>query len=120
MYAMVLLSAATLFLLHAALATAAQSAWRVVYLGAQLPAEEIVAAVKQVGADALALSYAWVNEQTDDLGHIRFILQALPPRVLRLVGGAGALEKRPVLTEFGAHVVDDLAGFREALDDFQA
>jgi methanogenic corrinoid protein MtbC1 len=102
-----------------AAAMAAQSAWRVVYLGAQLPSEEIVAAVKQVGADALALSYAYVNSDADDLGHIRTILQSLPPRVLRLVGGAAAAQNQPVLTEFGAQVVNDLSSFREALENDQ-
>ena len=100
-----------------AAATAAQDGWRVVYLGSQLPLDDIVASVKQVGADALALSYAYENPQEDDLALIREILQTLPPRVLRLVGGAAALEKRPLLTEFGARVIDDLAGFRQELQD---
>ena len=103
-----------------AAATAAQDGWRVVFLGAQLPVEDIIASVKQVGADALALSYAYENQDTDDLSHICEILQTLPPRVLRLVGGAAALEKRPILTEFGARVIEDLASFREELQSFSA
>ena len=98
-----------------AAATAAQDGWRVVYLGAQLPAEEIVAAVKQVGADAVALSYSYDNEQVDDLGMIRQVLETLPQRVLRLVGGPMGVERAPVLTEFGARVVSDLAAFRAEL-----
>ena len=98
-----------------AAATAAQEQWRVVYLGAQLPADEIVASVKQVDADALALSFAFDNRDYDDLRDIGAVFEALPARVLRLIGGAGAIRRRSELASMGAAVVDDLGGLRGAL-----
>jgi len=99
-----------------AAAVAAQDGWRVVYLGSQLPSSDIVAAAKQVNADALALSWAYANERADDLLRIREVLAGIPARVVRLVGGAVAVERRTTLAEFGARAVEDLAGFRAALE----
>jgi methanogenic corrinoid protein MtbC1 len=103
-----------------AAATAASEGWRVVFLGAQLPCSEIVESVKQAGAGALALSYAWDNEAVDDLELMHEVFAALPARVVRLVGGAAASGARERITAMGGTVVDDLQAFRQALAGAQA
>jgi methanogenic corrinoid protein MtbC1 len=98
-----------------AAATAAQEQWRAVYLGAQLPPEEILGAAKQVNADAVALSFSIENPQHDDLGEIRAVVTGLSEGVLAIVGGAMARAKQAELKAMGAVAVADLSTFRESL-----
>jgi methanogenic corrinoid protein MtbC1 len=100
-----------------AAAAAAQQQWRSVYLGAQLPAEDIAGAAKQVGAGAVALSFAFRNDAVDDLEEIRGVAHRLAPGTRLLVGGTAALDTRAELVALGATVVADLTEFRSALDD---
>ena len=73
--------------LVAALLTAGLG-WRVVYLGPNLPAEEVVRAAKVANAHAVLLSAVMGSERLGvELGQIR---AGLEPRVEVVVGGAGA------------------------------
>jgi DNA-binding transcriptional MerR regulator/methylmalonyl-CoA mutase cobalamin-binding subunit len=98
-----------------AAAEAAQEGWRVVYLGADLPARDIVDACQRVEADVLALSYVYLNPDADDLGQIESIAEELAGRTSVLVGGSAAVDSREQLTATGALVVEDLAAFRSEL-----
>lgn len=100
-----------------AAAAAAQERWRTVYLGAELPADEIAGAVRQVHAGAVALSFAFRNEDSDDIAEIRQLTHALPANVKLIVGGAAAQEARAELVALGAVVVENLGAFRRTLED---
>ena len=62
-------------------AVAALRGWRAIYLGADLPAEEIVAAARQTAASAVALSVSRIDRswKADEIVRIRRHLEATVP-----------------------------------------
>lgn len=98
-----------------AAATAATEGWRVTYLGADLPAEDIAAAVEQSGAQVVALSL--IFPISDPMVHeqLRTLAELLDPEVRLIVGGSGADSYRPTLERLGALVAHDLTSLRIAL-----
>lgn len=96
-------------------ATAAAEGWRVTYLGAGLPAEEIAAAAAQTHARAVALSIVY-PEVDSGLGHeLRRLGTLLPSDAQLVVGGAASVGYRAVLDDIGALHVGDLADLRTRL-----
>jgi MerR family transcriptional regulator, light-induced transcriptional regulator len=75
--------------LLAAVAAAAEG-WRVIYLGADLPAADIVAAAVGADAAAVGLSVVYVDSAERVAGELRRIRSGLPASMPLLVGGAGA------------------------------
>ncbi len=94
-------------------ATAAVSnGWRVTYLGASLPAEELARAAKLANADTVALS---IVHPIDDIRvdrELRELRAMLPAQTAMVVGGAGATAYADVLTEIGAERMGSIAGLR--------
>jgi DNA-binding transcriptional MerR regulator/methylmalonyl-CoA mutase cobalamin-binding subunit len=98
-----------------AAATAAAEGWRVTYLGASLPAEDIAAAAAQTRARAVALSIVYPAGDPA-VGHeLRRLGTLLPKEVTLVVGGAASTGYRSVLEEIGATPTSDLADFRSQL-----
>jgi DNA-binding transcriptional MerR regulator/methylmalonyl-CoA mutase cobalamin-binding subunit len=96
-------------------AAAAAEGWGVTYLGADLPAADILGAARQVGAGVVALSLVYPAddaELTEELSRIR---RELPPGVALLVGGAAAGPARERIEAAGARVVDSLGHLRQLL-----
>ena len=88
-------------LLTALLAGAA--GWNVLYLGPNLPAQEIAEAVTRTGAVAVVISLVGAARRESE-GDLRALVQALPPSVTLVAGGPGAahseaLRGRAVLFE---------------------
>ena len=99
-----------------AAASAAAQGWSVTYLGPDLPVADLVSAVGQSGARAVAISAVHQPPQGGDLlGVLRDIRARLPADVTLLVGGARALEVRAEAEAAGARVVESLAEFRGLL-----
>ena len=99
-----------------AAAAAVQEGWRTVYLGADLPTDDIIEAARQVEAGAVALSFAFRADDSDDLDQIRRVADALAPDVQLVVGGSAARDARAELVTLGALVPEDLVAFRATLD----
>jgi methanogenic corrinoid protein MtbC1 len=99
-----------------AAATAASEGWQVTYLGADLPAEEIAAAVVQKGARAVALSVVYPPDDPMLADEIRRLRRLLPRHVDLIVGGRSAHSYASVLDEVNAHRVESLRELREELD----
>ena len=96
-----------------AAAAAADLGWRVIYLGADLPARDIAAAVRQSRASAVALSLLLDDRTvTRELG---LLARALEPHVRRVAGGAAAARHRAVLEKLGYAVAGDIGAMRDAL-----
>ena len=96
-------------------AVAEEMGWDVYYLGASLPAEEIVAAVKQIGARAVALSLCYREDDShllDELGRLRALLGENVPL---FIGGNAANAMYERLRESGLICLKDLAAFRDEL-----
>jgi methylmalonyl-CoA mutase cobalamin-binding subunit len=101
-------------------AAAAAEGWRPTYLGPDLPAEEIAAAVQEKGARAVALSIVYPPDDPllpDELRRLRWLL---PPGVELIVGGRAACAYAPALAEIGARNVEDLSALRAELEALRA
>ena len=98
-----------------AAASAAAEGWRVTYLGPDLPVADLVSAVGQTGARAVAISAVHQPPGGDLLGALSDTRARLPEEVALLVGGSGALQVRAEVEATGARVIESLAEFRALL-----
>jgi methanogenic corrinoid protein MtbC1 len=98
-------------------ATALTMGWRVLYLGPNLPVEEICSAVEQNGARAVALSIVYPSNDTHINEELLKIRRLLPTHVALIVGGRAAGSYRKVLEEIKAIVLPDVGSLRTCLDD---
>jgi len=98
-----------------AAAAAASAGWRVVYLGADLPAGEIAAAVASTHAAAVAVSAILPRDPAALEREMRALRRDLPSGVEVIAGGEGARALLPVLNETGIRFIADFAAFRAAL-----
>lgn len=96
---------------------AADSGWRVLYLGPDLPAPDIAHAVRASSADAVALSVVCGSDLVALAAEIQSLHELLPGQVRLLVGGASAAGVRALPAGAGVDAVwfDDLRGLRAAL-----
>jgi DNA-binding transcriptional MerR regulator/methylmalonyl-CoA mutase cobalamin-binding subunit len=96
-------------------ATAAAEGWRVTYLGAGLPAEDIAEAAVRTRARAVALSLVYPAGDAA-VGHeLRRLRALLPVGVTTLAGGAAASAYRTPLDETGTRLLGDLGELRAML-----
>jgi methanogenic corrinoid protein MtbC1 len=95
--------------------TASAEGWRVTYLGADLPAEDIAEAAGRTRARAVALSVVYPPGDRAVSDELRRLRTALAKDVALLVGGAAASSYGVVLDEIGALHIADLEDFREHL-----
>ncbi|MCL4709260.1 MerR family transcriptional regulator [bacterium] len=98
-----------------AAATAAAMGWKITYLGPNLPAEEIAAALEFNPALAVALSIVYPEDDPLLENELRKLRRYLPREVALIVGGRAVENYKKVLEEIGASLVYDMAGFRETL-----
>jgi DNA-binding transcriptional MerR regulator/methylmalonyl-CoA mutase cobalamin-binding subunit len=98
-----------------AAAAAASEGWGVTYLGADLPAEDVLAAARQSRARAVALSALHPTDDPALVGYVGELRQALPAEVRLLIGGPAATAHRKALTARGTDVMEDLGEFRLVL-----
>lgn len=94
---------------------AAGNGWRVTYLGASLPAAELVRAAALANADAVALSIVHPTDDPRVAQELRALRAALPAQTALVVGGAGATAYADVLTELGAERMGSIATLRHWL-----
>lgn len=95
-------------------AAAAQEGWRVVYLGANVPAAEISGAARQVHARAVALSLIAARGH-DVMTELRGMARELPDGTSLLVGGRTAAEVVGETHTAGVRVLADIAALRRTL-----
>jgi cobalamin-dependent methionine synthase I len=94
--------------------------WRATYLGPDLPAEEIVAAVRNKGARAVALSIVYPTDDPLLAGELKRLRGRLGEKVPVLVGGASAHAYRESLEEIDAVIAADVASLRAELQKLRA
>jgi methanogenic corrinoid protein MtbC1 len=95
---------------------AASSGWRVIYLGASLPAEEISSVVSHLNAKVVALSIVYPNDDPHLKGELTKLHQLLPVNVSMIVGGRAANGYHDVLNEIGAVMVKNTKQLRLELE----
>ena len=89
--------------------------WKTVYLGPNLPAEELAAATKVVGARAIALSIAYPADDPRLVDELLRLRRLLDSDETILVGGPSSAGYQVALDEVGAIRIDNLAALREYL-----
>jgi methylmalonyl-CoA mutase cobalamin-binding subunit len=87
----------------------------VFYLGAELPAAEVVSAARETGADAVALSIVYDTGEASLLAAIREVRDGLPDGVPLMVGGAAGVRLAARVEAAGAIVLGTLSDFRALL-----
>ena len=94
---------------------AASAGWRVTYLGPDVPASDIVAAARQVGARAVALSVVHPDPATDVREEIQRLVAAMPADVAVLAGGEWCALERRLLARLGIRHAPSLEALRDEL-----
>jgi DNA-binding transcriptional MerR regulator len=103
-----------------AAATAAAAGWRATFIGANLPAEDIVAAVRRTGAQAVGLSIVASNGGSSRAAvseQLTALRRKLARNVQIFVGGATAAKYESVASAIGAQQFGSLDDFRVALQN---
>jgi len=95
-------------------AAAVAEGWAVLYLGANLPASDIVAAAQQVRARAVALSAVYAN-RGGTLAEVERTARALPRGTTLFAGGRAIDASTDVLRDAGVRVLPDIPALRRAL-----
>ena len=98
-----------------AAAAAAVEGWRVTYLGADLPWEEIARAALETGARAVALSSVYVTDVHLVAAEVTALRERLPGDVAILLGGAGLVRLRERVADLDVVRIGDLSELRSYL-----
>ena len=96
-------------------ASAAAEGWGVIYLGPDLPVADLLSAVGQTGARAVAVSAVYVPEGVKLLAALREMRAGLPERVPLFVGGAATPGIAAEAEAAGAVVIASLPELRAML-----
>jgi methanogenic corrinoid protein MtbC1 len=96
--------------LQMAALVAAVAGWRVLFLGAEVPADQLAQVASTSGARAVAVSVSRLNGGLEADGMLRELRAALPGDVLLLAGGEGAPADAP-----GIERITDFAVLYERL-----
>jgi len=99
-------------------AVAATEAWRVNYLGGDLPADSIIRATRQTESRLLALSFGSAEGARDASTALATIRASLPPGVAVIAGGGGAAETPADLGALGISVLPSLGELRAFLQSY--
>jgi methanogenic corrinoid protein MtbC1 len=93
----------------------ADAGWRTVYLGPDLPSDELALAARRLGARALALSAIYPSEDPNIPHEFATLLGLLPGEVMVFAGGPAVEAYRRDIEQLGGRVVGSLSALREAL-----
>lgn len=96
-------------------ATAALEGWRVIYLGPDLPAEDIAATAEHTAPRLIALSLVYPLDDPGVLAQLHDLRSRVDPGVDIILGGSGAESYRAEAERLGMRLVPDLAKLRGVL-----
>jgi len=99
----------------AAAVTAASEGWNVIYLGPDVPAEEILAAVNQAATTVLALSVVYPADDPRLAEELRMLGRHLPSRTRLLVGGRAGSKYRTAIEAAGGKYLGSMQDLRDEL-----
>lgn len=100
-------------------ATAADMGWHVIYLGPNLPADEIASAATRSGASAVAISIVYPSRDARTAKELARLRALLGPERQILAGGRAASSYGEVLAETGAILCHNLEDLQRHLKDIQ-
>ena len=99
--------------------TAINLGWKVIYLGASLPAAEIAGAAFQNGVRAVALSLVYPEDDPLVDSELRKLREMLPSEVSIIIGGRAAAAYRSTIESIGAVLIGDLDALCNTLDQLR-
>ena len=99
----------------AAALTAEAVGWRAIYLGPDLPIEEIAMGARQTNACAVALSVTTASERTLIAQDFQKLARLLGRDVVLIAGGCSAVSFGDAIAAAGLRTVESLPAFRVAL-----
>ena len=102
-----------------ALVTASSSGWRTLYLGANLPAEDIIESVTIRHADALALSIVYPPDDPRLTEELRKLSRLTAKHIPILVGGRSASAYSNILDEIDAIKITGFTDLRRELEQIK-
>ncbi len=102
-----------------AVSHALEAGWDVLYLGPNLPAEEIAGAAASRRARAVLLNLVYPAADPAVDSELRQLRRLLDPDTLLLVSGQAATSHGPLLAELGARMIRDPDSFDLALNSIQ-
>jgi MerR family transcriptional regulator, light-induced transcriptional regulator len=91
--------------------------WKVTYLGANLPAEEIAAAVRYTDASAVTISISYRSDDLMIAKELRRLRKLIGNEVALIVGGRAAGYYEAVLDQVGVLKIKSYDHFKEILED---
>ncbi len=100
--------------------SAAAEGWQAVFLGTDLPAEEIASASIRLEAEVVALSAVSIPTEEELYQEVADLRARLPADMELIVGGPMALGSRRIRELEGTTVLDSLESFRERLRELGA
>lgn len=103
-----------------AAAIAAGEGWRAVYLGSDLPGEEIAIAAERLRARAVGISLVYPIEDPAIEPDLRALSQALGTRTPVFIGGEGARHYRSLIDRLQLRPIESLDGLRLELSQVSA
>ena len=98
-----------------ALVTAASIGWKTLYLGPNLPAEDIVAAAKERGANGIALSIVYPADDPYLSTELRKIQNLTKGKIPLIIGGRSAASYGKIIKEINAILISDLTDLKNRL-----
>jgi methanogenic corrinoid protein MtbC1 len=99
---------------------ASDEGWRVIYLGASLPTEEIVAAAEMTKAKAVALSIVYPSDDPSLARELSKLRRYLAEDIALIAGGRAAGSYEETLRGIGAVMLKDIAAFRSQLESLRS
>jgi methylmalonyl-CoA mutase cobalamin-binding subunit len=93
--------------------------WRVVYVGASLPAAEIAGAAVQHRARAVALSIVYPDDDPNLTGELENLRRYLPEEIRIIVGGRASLSYAPALEKIHALRAKELSDLYVHLEEIR-
>lgn len=99
---------------------AAVAGWRPLYLGPNLPAEEIAAGALKSDARAVALSLVYPADDSKLPAEIKRLRRLLPHDLTLLIGGRAAESYKKAIDYNDAVFISDLASLKQRLEQIRA
>ena len=100
-----------------AASSAYEQGWDVLYLGSDLPAEDIAAAVRHRGARAALLSLVFPHGDSNTVAELHELRNLVGAELPLLAGGQAVPSYLPTLTELEVQIVHDLNRMDEMLQE---
>lgn len=99
--------------------SAASLGWRVIHLGANLPAADIIAAVNKINPGVLALSLVYTHSTAQTTDDLVLISESVSPLVNIIIGGRSAADYKEIIDQKHMMLIQDLNAFKLKLNEIK-